>query len=546
MNSSIKSTFILRFLTATAILLLALFAVACGSDVDDVSTDPGVAGTDGESQQGETGTNNSSPPVVDGNGYGYNNGGYYDEYGDADLAEGYAPRDDDHIDFGENEFIETQDENTSTFSIDINTASYTIARRDLLDNRLPRPESVRTEEFINFFRFDYPEPLEDPFSVNMELAPSHYGSDDETDRHLLRIGMKGKDVSIDEMKPTNLVFLADVSGSMNRDDRMPLAKKSMHVALEYLRDTDTVAMQTYASGTETVLEPTPVSERGEIEAAIDSLVAQGGTNGEGGIRAAYDLAEDAFIEGGNNRVIILTDGDFNVGKVGDDLVEMVKGYRDREISLTSVGYGHGGYGDATMERIAREGNGNYFYIDTEDEAYRVFGSELPSTVEVIAQDVRTQVEFNEEAIERYRLIGYEKRVMDNEEFDDEDTNAGEIGPGHTVTAFYEMELTENAEESGHVAEVRIRHREQYGEDTKKQIQQIKYSQIHDEFDDASDGFRFAASVAQFAGALRESQFIDEPDFDDIHDVAEGATYDDYSEQQEFLELVNIARDLWED
>ncbi len=475
----------------------------------------------------------------------YNLGdGYYDNQGYMPEEE-YRP--DDHIDFGENEFIDTAEENTSSFSIDVNTASYTITRRDLNAGRLPAPESVRLEEFVNFFRFDYPEPADDPFSINMELAPSHFGSGEEAQRDLLRIGLRGETVAHEEMNHNNLVLLVDVSGSMNRDDRMPLAKESMHVMLDYLRDTDTIAMQTYASGTETVLEPTAVSERSEIEDAIDSLVASGGTFGEGGIRAAYDLAEEAFVDGGNNRVIILTDGDFNVGKTGDDLVEMVREYRDeREVSLTSVGYGHGGFGDATMERLARKGNGNYFYIDTIEEAQRIFGPHLPSTVQIIAEDVRTQVEFDEQAVERYRLIGYEKRVMDNEEFDDENTNAGEIGPGHTVTALYEMELADDAMERPFIAEVRVRHRKPHAEETELQTEQIKFGQLQDDFDDASDGFRFAAAVAEFAAVLRGSQYVDGARFGEIHDIAEAAMYDDYDEQVEFLELVMMADDLWEE
>ncbi len=475
----------------------------------------------------------------------YGHDGYYNGYpGDY----GYSEASEDRFnDFGENEFIETGEENTSSFSIDVNTASYTIMRRDLTSSRLPNPDSVRTEEYINFFRFDYPNPQEDPFSVNMEVAPSYFGGDEESDLHLLRIGVRGKDVSIEEMKPTNLVFLVDISGSMNRETRLPLAKEAMHEMLDHLRPTDTIAMQTYASGSDTVLQPTPVSSRGQIESAIDSLVAQGATHAEGGIIQAYNLAEQGFIEGGNNRVVILTDGDFNVGKTGDDLVELVKSYRDREISLTSVGFGHGGYNDATMERLARDGNGNYFYIDTIEEARRIFGRDLPSTIEVIAQDVRIQVEFDDDAVKRYRLVGYEKRVMENEEFDDESTNAGEIGPGHTVTAFYELELHEDAgDESDFLAEVRVRHREQYGEDTKLQTSLIKLSQAHDEFADASDGFRFAAAVAEFAGVLRGSQYVNGARFDEIKSIADGARYQGYSEQEEFLDLVDMADALWQE
>jgi Ca-activated chloride channel homolog len=465
----------------------------------------------------------------------YHGDAFYDHFNDGI---------DDHEEFKENEFISTADEDTSTFSIDVNTASYTIMRRAITNGSLPAQSSVRVEEYINFFRFDYPEPVSDPFSINMEIAPSYFGSSEDQDRHLLRIGMKGRDVSIEEMKPTNLVFLVDVSGSMSPEVRLPLAKQALHVMLEYLRPTDTVGIQTYASGSDTVLEPTPVANRQQIEAAIDSLVAQGATYGEGGIRDAYDMAEEAFIEGGNNRVVILTDGDFNVGKVGDDLVEMVKGYRERQISLTSVGFGHGGYGDATMERLARKGNGNYFYIDTIEEAYRIFGSELPSTVEVIAHDVRNQVQFNADAVDRYRLVGYEKRVMDNDDFDREDTNAGEIGPGHTVTAFYELELHDDADQTDFLAEVRVRYKEQYEDETELIERQIKFSEVLSDFHDASEGFRFAAAVAQFAAILRGSQYVDDANFDEVRDIAEDGMYEGYANQAEFLDLVDAAAGLW--
>ncbi len=464
---------------------------------------------------------------------------------------GGAPeaRTDSHNDFGENQFIDAAEENTSTFSIDVNTASYTIMRRDLNAGRLPVPESVRTEEYINFFDYDYRTPQEGPFSLHTEVARSHFGSTEDQVRHLMRIAFHAPEISHEDMKPTNLVFLVDVSGSMNLDDRLPLAQKSMHVMLDYLRPNDTIAMQTYASGSDTVLEPTPVADRASIEEAIDSLVAAGATHAEGGIIDAYDMAEQAFIEGGNNRVVILTDGDFNVGKTGDDLVEMVKSYRDRQISLTSVGYGHGGYNDATMEELARRGNGNYFYIDTADEAKRIFGTDLPSTIQVIAHDVRTQVEFNADVVNQYRLVGYEKRVMDNEDFADEETNAGELGPGHSLTAFYELELQEGGlhDDAGALAEVAVRYKESYGEETKEISNFVSADPnvVDREFSEARDDFRFAAAVAQFAGILRESQYVNGANFAEIHAIAKDAFDEEDVQKQEFLELVMKASALWD-
>lgn len=466
--------------------------------------------------------------------------GYDEYYGENDSI-------DRHNDFGENNFISTDEENTSTFSLDVNAASYTLMRRDIMADRLPNPAGVRTEEYINFFRFDYPEPQDQPFSINMEVAPSYFGSDEQLERHLLRIGVRGKEVAHEDMKPNNLVFLIDVSGSMSPDNRLPLAKQSLHVMLDHLRPDDTVAIQTYASGTDRVLAPTPVSQRQSIESAIDSLVASGGTWGEGGIVQAYNLAEEAFIEGGNNRVIILTDGDFNIGARDEDLIEIVTSYRDRNITLTAAGFGLGRYHDSTMEHLARVGSGNYYYIDTIEEARRIFGDHLPSTLEVIASDVRVQVAFDEEVVSRYRLVGYEKRVLDNEDFEDETTNAVEIGPGHTVTAFYEIELhDEPAEDRPFLAEVRVRYKEELGAPESLEIQNfIKLSQILESFEAATPGFRFAAAVAEYAGILRHSQYVDGARFDEVHQIADDARYAGDEYQEEFLDLVNRAAALWE-
>ncbi len=451
----------------------------------------------------------------------------------------------EYFDHGENDRISTALERVSTFSVDVNNASYTMARSALNAGRLPDPASVRAEEFINFFTYDYPAPTDGPFSIHTEVAPSYFGSHDDVERHLMKIGMQAREVAIDDMQHNNLVFLIDVSGSMRPEVRLPLAKRALHILLENLRPTDTVAIQTYASGTETLLEPTPVSDFHTIDQAIQSLVAEGGTFGEGGIRAAYDMAERAFVEGGNNRVIILTDGDFNVGKRGDDIVEIVKGFREREIALTSVGFGHGNHQDHTMERLAREGNGNYFYIDTIEEAQRIFGTDLPSTLEIIASDVRVQVEFNDDAVKSYRLIGYEKRVLDNEAFEDESTNAAEVGPGHNITAFYEVELHDGAVDLHEsLAQIRIRYKEELLGHSLEVVESVHTEDIHRDFDHASSQFRFAAAVAEFASALRHSEHVQGARFEEIHRVASDARLPHESARQ-FLELVTIANDLWE-
>ncbi len=515
-----------------AVLLLA----ACG----DESADSFASGT--AENSAERNGNNANYDQTDN-----------DSYADTGAAEPGAPdeADEDYLEgenyeeWVENEFIDTAEENTSTFSIDVDNASYTLMRRDINNGQLPAPEGVRPEEYINFFGYDYAEPSDDePFSVNMEIAPSEFG---DGDLDLLRIGLQGKEVSVADMKPTNLVFLIDVSGSMSSGDKLAMVKESLYTLVDHLRPTDSVGIVVYAGADGIVLDPTTVDNRQQIEDAIDNLAAGGSTNGEAGIVSAYQMAEDAKIEGGNNRVIILTDGDFNVGKTGEELVQLIRDYRDRHISLTSVGYGRGNYNDATMEALARDGNGNYFYVDSLAESERIFGTELPSTLEVIASDVKIQVEFDDTTVDRYRLVGYENRVMDNEDFEDDTKDAGEIGPGHTVTALYEIELNPAAQTStSYLATVRLRHKAQYGEDSELIEHGIKMSQVSDTFAGASDGFRFVAAVAEFAEILRESMHSDGARFDDVKQIAQDAAPADDDAKQEFIELVGDAQNLWSD
>ena len=436
----------------------------------------------------------------------------------------------------ENDFIEASQENTSTFSIDVDTASYTVMRRDINNGVLPSPESVRTEEYINYFDYDYPEPADEhPFSVNMEVAPSRFGEG----LHLMRVGVKGEDIHPEDLRPTALTFLIDVSGSMQSEAKLPLVKQSLNTLIDNLRPDDTIGIVVYAGADGVVLPHTPAREAQKIKAAIDNLGAGGSTNAEAGIVTAYEMAEAAKKEAGNNRVIILTDGDFNVGKTGEQLFDVIEEYREKEISLTCMGYGLGNYNDYHMENLSNKGNGNYFYVDSIDEAKRVFGTELSSTLEVIAADVKIQVEFNQDAVAKYRLVGYENRVLDNEDFDDDSVDAGEIGPGHTVTAYYELELSEGVQEESLLSTVRLRYKSQYGDESNLIERAIKLSQTADGFDDASESFRFAAAVIEFAEILRGSKHVDEPDMDAVIEVATDASAGTQKEE-EFLELASKA------
>lgn len=439
----------------------------------------------------------------------------------------------------ENDFIEAAQENTSTFSIDVDTASYTVMRRDINNGALPAPESVRTEEYINYFDYNYPEPADEhPFSVNIEVAPSRFGEG----LHLMRVGVKGKDIHAEDLRPTALTFLIDVSGSMQSEAKLPLVKQSLNTLIDNLRPSDTIGIVVYAGADGVVLEHTPVREAQKIKAAIDRLGAGGSTNAEAGIVTAYKMAEAARKEEGNNRVIILTDGDFNVGKTGDQLFEVIEDYREKEISLTCMGYGLGNYNDYHMENLSNKGNGNYFYVDSLDEAKRVFGTELSSTLEVIAADVKIQVEFNQDAVSKYRLVGYENRVLDNEDFEDDTVDAGEIGPGHTVTAYYELELSEGVQEESLLSTVRLRYKSQYGAESNLIERAIKLSQTAGGFDDASESFRFAAAVVEFAEILRGSKHVDEPDMEAVIEVATDASSGS-TKEREFLELANKASSM---
>ncbi|RVU45752.1 VWA domain-containing protein [Lujinxingia sediminis] len=515
------------------LLLLSLALNACGS-YDDMGESGYADPTNRDEHQEPIPDPNPIPESEEAD------AGYADE----DFGQEEPPLDNDHPIFEENDFVNTAEESTSTFSVDVNTASYTYTRGQLHYGQLPQPEHVRIEEFINFFRFDYPEPIDDQrFSINMEIAPSYFAPEDvETPRHLLRIGLRAADVSLEEMKPSNLVFLIDVSGSMNSDNRLPLAQRAMHTMLDHLRPQDSVAIQTYAGATGTVLPPTAGDQKATIANAIDSMASGGSTNGEAGIVAAYNLAESAFIEGGNNRVIIISDGNFNVGRTGESLVELVRDYRDRNITITTVGVGMS-YNDASMEALARDANGNYLYLDTVAEARRAFGEELPSTLEVIAADVKIQVEFNPESVARYRLVGYEKRLLNNEDFEDDTRDAADIGPGHTVTALYEIELTDS-EDDLMLSEVRIRHKPEFGDESIEATQLIKRSQVLDSFEQASANFRFAVAVSEFAAILKESGFSFGARFADVHTIAQAASDADDPHHQEFLELVDIAEGLW--
>lgn len=447
----------------------------------------------------------------------------------------------------------------STFSIDVDTGSYTNMRRFIQSGRLPPQDSVRIEEYLNYFHYDYPTADDGkPFAVNYEMGPSPL----QKNLYLLKVGIKTKPPVYHEDRGWNLVFLIDVSGSMSDNDKLPLLKKAFRMLVTRMRPTDKVGIVTYAGEAGVLLESTPGSEKDRILSAIDQLGAGGSTNGSGGITAAYDLAQRSRVKDGVNRIILATDGDFNVGISSfDDLVKLIEEKRESGITLTSVGVGSGNYNERNLEQLADKGNGNYFYLDSINEAERVFGSELASNMEVVAKDVKLQLEFNPKYITGYRLIGYDNRKLRNQDFDNDAVDAGEIGAGHTVTALYEIMLTGSeaarlleselryqeaapvsaSVKSREMAFLKIRYKEPNGDKSSLLEFPLDESEKVSSVSEESADFRFAAAVSGFGQVLRRGRYAEEISLSKVRELAEKAIGDDqYGERKEFLKLVEKA------
>lgn len=444
----------------------------------------------------------------------------------------------------------------STFSVDVDTGSYTNSRRILNDGLMPPSDAVRIEEFINYFNYQYPLPNDQsvPFTVNTDVAESPWNKE----RHIMRIGLKGFVPPHNDLG-SNLVFLLDVSGSMDQPNKLGLLKKSLSLLTDQLTNKDSVSIVVYAGASGVVLAPTKGDKKVEIQRALSNLRAGGSTNGAAGIELAYQLASQQFIEGGINRVILATDGDFNVGTVNhNQLIDLIKRKRARGIALTTLGFGKGNYNDHLMEQLADAGNGQYAYIDTLNEARKVLVDELSATMQMIAKDVKVQVEFNPALVEEYRLIGYENRVLDTEDFNNDNVDAGDIGAGHSVTALYELTLSSsdakfnpklryqkppegdsviNTEE---LAYVKLRYK-QPDEDTSKAINVIVNKNMITKFSDQSDDFKFATAVVGFAQLLKQSKYATQQ-YDDVINLANKVKGDDeFGYRAEFVQLVRTAR-----
>lgn len=479
------------------------------------------------------------------------------------IQEGEYPRGDaesySHLE--ENPFLAVARAPLSTFAVDVDTASYSNTRRFLNENQLPPKDAVRIEEFINYFSYDYPQPVGTaPFSVTTEVSSCPW----DASHRLVHIGLQGKRIAQENLPPGNLVFLIDVSGSMMEPDKLPLIKSSLAMLAEQLTARDHAAIVVYAGQSGLVLPSTPCDHKGEIIGALARLEAGGSTNGGEGIQLAYKIAQTNFIKGGINRVILATDGDFNVGVTSeDDLSRLIEEKRKSGVFLSVLGFGTGNVKDSTMEKLADKGNGNYAYVDTLNEARKVIGQEIGGTLYTIAKDVKIQVEFNPHLAAAYRLIGYENRLLADRDFNDDKKDAGDIGAGHTVTALYEVvpygqkyrnsgvdelkyqkpaQSSSAMTNSKELLTVKLRYKEPQANASK--LLNIGVVDGGEQFGKASDNLKFSSAVAAFGMLLKDSKYKGDTSYNQVLQLAKTSTGADLQGYRtEFVHLVERARNL---
>ena len=466
-----------------------------------------------------------------------------------------VPATERYAEFKENEFLDPKSSPLSTFSLDVDTSSYTLMRRAIADQKqLPPRTSVRIEEYVNYFHYDYPEPQNgDPVAVNCEMATCPWNAKHK----LARIGLQAKRLAKDKIPPCNLTFLIDVSGSMDWHGGIDMVKKSLALLVGELRDEDRVAIVTYANGTKVRLPSTPGSEKSKIRDVINSLMAGGGTYGAGGIQLAYEEAKKNFDKARNNRVILITDGDFNIGiSSPKELEDFIAEKRKTGVFLTVLGVGEGNYQDLTMKKLANAGNGNYDYIDSLLEAKKVMIDEFGGTLQTVAKDVKIQIEFNPAKVAGYRLLGYENRLLEAKDFNDDKKDAGEMGAGHTMTALYEIIPAGAGEKVADVDPLKYQKAESVAsEETftiklrwKKPdgdtslLREMACTENEVMRRNPSESFRFASAVAEFALLLEDSKFKGSASFDALINRARSAKgKDDEGYRAEFIRLAEKAQ-----
>lgn len=466
----------------------------------------------------------------------------------------------DYDNIVENRFLAATQNPLSTFSIDVDKAAYANVRRYLDNGTLPPAGAVRIEEMVNYFKYDYPQPDNDvPFSVNTEISSCPWNSQHQ----LIQIGLQGKEIATGNLPLSNLVFLVDVSGSMEDYNKLPLVKASMNMLVDKLRENDRVAIVVYAGNAGLVLPATSGNSKTKIKEAIDNLEAGGSTAGGEGIRLAYKTAKENFIKNGNNRIILATDGDFNIGVSSDDeLVRMIEQERKSGVFLSVLGFGMGNYKDNKMQQLADKGNGNHSYIDNISEAKKVLVNEFGGTLFTIAKDVKIQVEFNPSKVLAYRLVGYENRMLAAEDFNDDMKDAGELGSGHTVTALYEVipvgvkdEFTKTVDplkyqvndrkiavNSNEMMTIKLRYKKP-DSDVSRLINHPVIDNATD-LKNTTDNFRFSAAVAEFGLLLRNSEYKQQSSFNQVIGLAKSSKgFDEEGYRAEFIKLVQSAMSL---
>ena len=446
---------------------------------------------------------------------------------------------------GTNPFIDTEDDAFSTFGMDVDTASYTVMRRYLRDELLPPSEAIRVEEFVNAFDYNYTAPADETFAVHLEGAPSKFGEGKRL--QLLRIGIQGRVISDTDRKDAILTFVIDVSGSMGMENRLELVKRALTLLVGQLRPEDKVGIVVYGTDARVVLPHTDIVNREHILTAIRTLVPEGATNAEAGLRIGYKLALQNSKSDCINRVILCSDGVANVGQTGSDaILKEIRTYVKEGVTLTTVGFGMGNYNDILMEQLANKGNGSYAYVDTLKEAKRVFVENLTGTLQVIAKDAKIQVEFNPETVSRFRLLGYENRRLAHEDFRNDTVDAGEVGAGHSVTALYEIKLHENAD--GKLAMVSIRYENPDTGHVTEVNESISTNALKGSFEETTPTFQLAASVAEFAEILRGSFWAQDGSLESVRETLErvlphinAKTGEHRARNEELLSLVRKAQ-----